>query len=67
MTRKDDKIWLMRDPLYDGPMGIFTDYMGCESGIVCEPQNGFGLTDRESAEFDALADHLNPPVRPVSG
>lgn len=26
------------NPAYDGAMGIFEDYMGCDSGINCEPE-----------------------------
>ena len=28
----------LRNPAYDGPDGIFTDYMGCDSGMDCEPK-----------------------------
>jgi len=46
-----------RNPAYDGPMGVFTDYDGCDSdpeGFVCDHIGIVSISEMERQCMDCL-------------
>jgi hypothetical protein len=56
ITVRSDEFDPVANPAYDGPMGVMTDYDGCETNGLTHDEwieNVTGMSDSDSKELDA--------------